>query len=352
MASTNDLKNGMTLDLDGGLWNVVEFQHVKPGKGGAFVRTTLKNVTTGKVVDRTFNAGVKVEVATVDKREMTYLYREGEDFVFMDTESYDQIQVPAETVGSAADYMLENTNATVALHEPGTAESSADAVSPSHAPCASATPMASAAAMPSTVTMVRFVAMAATTSATTTKQPRSSEARSLVCQARTASSVPAREAAQTAKATQTSGEIEGLPGPFRPPRDACRGRDRPRSVGTDKILQCVELRRAYARDAHQVIDRTERPVRGTVGEYLRGRGGTDPRKRVEFGDRGGVQVDLRRGGAASAGGPRAPRRLSFPRYDDLLAVDSDAREVDARLVRRSEKPSCRSDGVPDSCVSR
>jgi elongation factor P len=115
--STNDLKNGMTLDLDGGLWNVVEFQHVKPGKGGAFVRTTLKNVTTGKVVDRTFNAGVKVEVATVDKREMTYLYREGEDFVFMYTESYDQIQIPTETVGSAADYMLENTNATVALNE-------------------------------------------------------------------------------------------------------------------------------------------------------------------------------------------------------------------------------------------
>jgi elongation factor P len=115
--STNDLKNGMTLDLDGQLWSVVEFQHVKPGKGGAFVRTTLKNVTTGKVVDRTFNAGVKVDVATVDKREMTYLYREGEDFVFMDTESYDQIQVPAETVGAAADYMLENTNATVAVHD-------------------------------------------------------------------------------------------------------------------------------------------------------------------------------------------------------------------------------------------
>ena len=117
MPSTNDLKNGMTLDLDGGLWNVVEFQHVKPGKGGAFVRTTLKNVTTGKVVDRTFNAGVKVEVATVDKREMTYLYREGDDFVFMDTESYEQIYVPALVVGSAADYMLENTNATVALHD-------------------------------------------------------------------------------------------------------------------------------------------------------------------------------------------------------------------------------------------
>jgi elongation factor P len=115
--STNDLKNGMTLDIDGQLWNVVEFQHVKPGKGGAFVRTTLKNVTTGKTVDRTFNAGVKIETANVDKREMTYLYREGEDFVFMDTESYEQIQVPPEVVGSAVDYMLENTNALVAMHE-------------------------------------------------------------------------------------------------------------------------------------------------------------------------------------------------------------------------------------------
>jgi elongation factor P len=115
--STNDLKNGMTLDIDGALWNVVEFQHVKPGKGGAFVRTTLKNVTTGKTVDRTFNAGVKIETANVDKREMTYLYREGEDFVFMDTESYEQIQVAPEVVGSAVDYMLENTNALVAMHE-------------------------------------------------------------------------------------------------------------------------------------------------------------------------------------------------------------------------------------------
>jgi elongation factor P len=90
---------------------------VKPGKGGAFVRTTLKNVTTGKTVDRTFNAGVKIETANVDKREMTYLYREGEDFVFMDTESYEQIQVSPEVVGPAIDYMLENTNALVAMHE-------------------------------------------------------------------------------------------------------------------------------------------------------------------------------------------------------------------------------------------
>ncbi|MDQ1631566.1 MAG: elongation factor [Frankiaceae bacterium] len=115
--TVNDLKNGVTLDLEGQLWNVVEFQHVKPGKGGAFVRTTLKNINSGKVVDKTFNAGTKVDFATVDKREMTFLYREGEDFVFMDTENYDQISIPVTVVGSAADYMLENTNATVALHE-------------------------------------------------------------------------------------------------------------------------------------------------------------------------------------------------------------------------------------------
>ena len=117
MASTNDLKNGMVLSLDNGLWSVVEFQHVKPGKGGAFVRTTLKNVVSGKVVDKTFNAGTKVDVATVDKRDMTFLYKEGEDFVFMALDDYDQFHVPAQTVGGNADYMLENTNAIVAMHE-------------------------------------------------------------------------------------------------------------------------------------------------------------------------------------------------------------------------------------------
>jgi elongation factor P len=117
VATTNDLKNGMTLNLDGQLWNVVEFQHVKPGKGGAFVRTKLKNVLSGKVVDRTFNAGVKVEVATVDKREMQYLYREGDDFVFMDTQTYDQPHIPAETVGDAASYLLEEQTVTVAFNE-------------------------------------------------------------------------------------------------------------------------------------------------------------------------------------------------------------------------------------------
>ena len=116
MATTNDFKNGMTLNIDGQLWTVVEFQHVKPGKGGAFVRSKLKNVLSGKVVDRTFNAGVKVDVANVDRREMQYLYREGDDFVFMDTQDYDQPHIPQATVGDAANYLLEEQTATVAFN--------------------------------------------------------------------------------------------------------------------------------------------------------------------------------------------------------------------------------------------
>ena len=117
MASTNDLKNGMVLNIDGQLWSVVEFQHVKPGKGPAFVRTKLKAVLSGKVVDKTFNAGTKVESANVDKRTMQYLYKDGSDYVFMDTDTYDQVHVGADVVGSAADYMLENQNAIVATHD-------------------------------------------------------------------------------------------------------------------------------------------------------------------------------------------------------------------------------------------
>ncbi|MEN9990103.1 MAG: hypothetical protein RL508_1082 [Actinomycetota bacterium] len=117
MATSNDLKNGMVLNIDGQLWAVVEFQHVKPGKGPAFVRTKLKNVLSGKVVDKTFNAGVKVEVANVDKREMQFLYNDGDGFVFMDLDNYDQITINAATVGDAADFMLENQNAVVALNE-------------------------------------------------------------------------------------------------------------------------------------------------------------------------------------------------------------------------------------------
>lgn len=117
MASSNDLKNGMVLQIEGQLWSVVEFQHVKPGKGPAFVRTKLRNVLSGKVVDKTFNAGVKIETANVDRRDMQYLYNDGSGFVFMDTTNYDQLTVPSEVVGDVANFMLENQNATVALHE-------------------------------------------------------------------------------------------------------------------------------------------------------------------------------------------------------------------------------------------
>ena len=117
LASTNDLKNGMVLNIGNQLWSVVEFQHVKPGKGPAFVRTKLKAVLSGKVVEKTFNAGTKVETANVDKRTMQYLYNDGDDFIFMDGDTYDQISVPAATVGTAADYMLENQTALVAQNE-------------------------------------------------------------------------------------------------------------------------------------------------------------------------------------------------------------------------------------------
>jgi elongation factor P len=117
MATTNDLKNGLVLNLDGDLWSVVEFQHVKPGKGGAFVRTTLKNVLSGKVVDRTFNAGTKVDTATVDKRSMQYLYEDGDNFIFMDLASFEQTHVSAGTVGDAKSYLLPEAEVVVATHE-------------------------------------------------------------------------------------------------------------------------------------------------------------------------------------------------------------------------------------------
>jgi len=117
MATTNDLKNGTVLNLDGQLWSVVEFQHVKPGKGPAFVRTKLKNVESGKVVDKTFNAGTRVETANVDKRTMQYLYNDGTSYVFMDTSTYDQTEVAPDIVGSARDYLLDNQEAVVATNE-------------------------------------------------------------------------------------------------------------------------------------------------------------------------------------------------------------------------------------------
>jgi elongation factor P len=117
MATTNDIKNGMVLDLDGQLWSVVWFQHHKPGKGGAMVKTTLKNVMSGKTVDKTFNAGTKIDTANVDKRDFQYLYHDGDSFVFMDKTTYDQINIPESVVGDAKDYMLDNQDAMVAMHE-------------------------------------------------------------------------------------------------------------------------------------------------------------------------------------------------------------------------------------------
>ncbi|MCY0903774.1 elongation factor P [Arthrobacter sp. H14-L1] len=117
MATTNDIKNGTVLKLEGQLWNVVEFQHVKPGKGGAFVRTKMRNVRSGKLVDKTFNAGLKIETATVDRRDYQYLYQDGADFVFMDTQDFDQITVNGETVGEATNFMLENQSVNIAIHD-------------------------------------------------------------------------------------------------------------------------------------------------------------------------------------------------------------------------------------------
>ena len=117
MISVNDLKTGLTLELDNGLWSVVEFLHVKPGKGAAFVRTKLKNVETGQVVEKTFRAGEKVGKATLDRREMQYLYKEGSEFVMMDMETYEQLQVTADHVGDGVKYLKENMIVQVLLHD-------------------------------------------------------------------------------------------------------------------------------------------------------------------------------------------------------------------------------------------
>ena len=109
--STNDLRNGMTLDLPEGLFAVVEFQHVKPGKGGAFVRTKLKNQRTGAVIERTYRADEKLEQAIIDKREMQFLYRDGSEYIFMDTASYEQLQVETSLLGDSADYLKEGDDA-------------------------------------------------------------------------------------------------------------------------------------------------------------------------------------------------------------------------------------------------
>ena len=117
MASTADIKNGVVLSIDGQLWSVIEFQHVKPGKGGAFVRTKLKNVVSGKTVDRTYNAGAKVDIQNVDRRDYTYLYNDGDNFVFMDVADYDQLHVTDTIVGDAKNYLLENQQVQIAMHD-------------------------------------------------------------------------------------------------------------------------------------------------------------------------------------------------------------------------------------------
>ena len=114
--STNDLKTGMALNLPEGLVTVVDFQHVKPGKGGAFVRTKLKNVRTGAVIDRTYRADEKLGLAVIDKREMQFLYREGDDYVFMDNETYDQLHVSPVALGDAVSYLKEGDSAVLPMY--------------------------------------------------------------------------------------------------------------------------------------------------------------------------------------------------------------------------------------------
>jgi elongation factor P len=115
--SVNDLKNGITLELDNGLFQVIEFQHVKPGKGGAFVRTKIRNVRTGAVIDKTFNAGIKVEQAIVDRQDMQFLYKDGDDYVFMNTSTYDQMNVAPVAFGDAADYLTEQMIAQISTYQ-------------------------------------------------------------------------------------------------------------------------------------------------------------------------------------------------------------------------------------------
>lgn len=116
MATSNDIKNGSVLNLDGNLWTIIDFQHVKPGKGGAFVRTKMKNVMTGKVVDKTFNAGTKVDFETVDRRDMQYLYNDGTDYIFMDPDTFDQVLITPTILGDAKDYLLENEKVMIGSH--------------------------------------------------------------------------------------------------------------------------------------------------------------------------------------------------------------------------------------------
>ncbi|MBO0452775.1 MULTISPECIES: elongation factor P [Enterococcus] len=116
MISVNDFKTGLTIEVDGGIWRVVDFQHVKPGKGAAFVRSKLKNLRTGAMQEKTFRAGEKVAKAQIDNKKMQYLYDDGDNYVFMDMQSYEQIEMPKQQVAEEMLYVLENTELTVIMY--------------------------------------------------------------------------------------------------------------------------------------------------------------------------------------------------------------------------------------------
>lgn len=116
MISVNDFKNGLTIEVDGDLWRIVEFQHVKPGKGSAFVRSTLKNLRTGAVQEKTFRSTEKVEKAQIDSKNMQYLYADGDNYVFMDTDTYDQLTLPGDEIRDQLNYLKENMNVKIIMH--------------------------------------------------------------------------------------------------------------------------------------------------------------------------------------------------------------------------------------------
>ena len=115
--SSNDIKNGITIKVDEGLFTVIDFQHVKPGKGGAFVRTKLRNARSGAVIERTYRSDERLEQAMIDKRDMQYLYRDGDDYIFMDQSTFDQVPVSSKTLGDAANFLKETGKALLMLHD-------------------------------------------------------------------------------------------------------------------------------------------------------------------------------------------------------------------------------------------
>ena len=115
--SSNDIRNGITLKVDEGLFTVIEFQHVKPGKGGAFVRTKLRNARSGAVIERTYRSDERLEQAIIDKRDTQYLYRDGDDYIFMDQSTYDQVPVSSKNLGPASNFLKETGKAMLMLHD-------------------------------------------------------------------------------------------------------------------------------------------------------------------------------------------------------------------------------------------